>query len=173
MSFEQLVKRISPGLKKITQKLNGHHAFFDDDDLYQEALAHLWIKHTQGLLKDKTDSYVLHGCYFHLKNYLRKVHDRAVHVSLSSPVGEDGIYLSDTISLDDVNPFEYIESMLHIEAEGLLCLTQREKKVVSYFLEGMSMREIGRKLGISHVMVLKIKNRIKGKYKRFDAQADN
>ena len=31
-------------------------------------------------------------------------------------------------------------------------------------MEGMSMREVGSKLGISHVMVLKIRNKIKEKY---------
>ncbi|HBE44163.1 MAG TPA: hypothetical protein DDW17_01610 [Deltaproteobacteria bacterium] len=167
MSFEYLVQRISPRLKRITRKLNGHHSFFDDDDLYQEALSHLWIKYTEGFLVDKTDSYVLKGCYFHLKNYLRKVHDHSIHISLNSPLGEDGMSLCDMLSSEE-NPFDYIESKLHIEAEGLLCLNKREKDVVSYFLEGMSMREIGHKLGISHVMVLKIRNKIKDKYTRLN-----
>ncbi|OPX97532.1 MAG: hypothetical protein A4E58_01371 [Syntrophorhabdus sp. PtaB.Bin006] len=35
------------------------------------------------------------------------------------------------------------------------------------------MREIGAKLGISHVMVLKIRNKIKDKYVRFNEEAMN
>jgi DNA-binding CsgD family transcriptional regulator len=59
---------------------------------------------------------------------------------------------------------------MEIEAAAKKYLTQREKEVLSCFLEGMSMREIGRKIGISHVMVLKIRNKIKDKYGRFNRE---
>ena len=77
MSFDVLMKRISPTLQRITQKLNGHFTFMDHEDLFQEALLHLWTDFQNGSLSDKTDSYVLQGCYYHLKNYIRKVQDSA------------------------------------------------------------------------------------------------
>ncbi len=51
-TFEHLIRRISPTLKRITHCLNGHHSFFDDKDLYQEALIHLWLYH-EDILSDK------------------------------------------------------------------------------------------------------------------------
>jgi transposase-like protein len=37
----------------------------------------------------------------------------------------------------------------------------------------MTMREIGDRVGISHVMVLKIRNRIREKYVKFSAEVSN
>ena len=173
MSFEMLVRKISPTLKRITRKLNGHYSFFNDEDLYQEALTHLWIDYKKGILDNKTDSYILQGCYFYLKNYLRKVHENAIFLSLNSPVGEDGMMLEEILSLEDTGFFDFLESKLQVEAAGEKCLTNREKEILSFFLEGMSMREIGHKLGISHVMVLKIRNKIKDKYVRFNKETHN
>jgi RNA polymerase sigma factor (sigma-70 family) len=170
MSFEILVKRISPTIKRIAHKLNGHYTFFNDEDLYQEALAHLWVGFREGAIGDKTDSYILQGCYYHMKNYIRKTQDNAILVSLNNPVGEDGTVMEDMLPSDGINPFEYLESIMEIETAENNCLTQREKEILSYFLEGMSMREIGRKIGISHVMVLKIRNRIKEKYTKFNLE---
>lgn len=167
MDFEGVVRRLSPTLKRITKKLNGHHSFFDDDDLYQEALSHLWIAHNKGSIDDKTDSYILQGCYYHLKNYLRKVREHGIFLSLSNPVGEDGIYFEDFLVSENIKTLDYIEGKLEVESLEEQCLSKRECEVLSCFLEGMSMREIGSRLGISHVMVLKIKNKIRDKYIEF------
>ena len=164
MDFEDVVRRLSPTLKRITKKLNGHHSFFDDDDLYQEALSHLWVAHNKGSIDDKTDSYILQGCYYHLKNYLRKVREHGVSLSLSSPVGEDGVCFEELLVSENIKTLEYIEGKMEVESLEEKCLSWREREVLSCFLEGMSMREIGGRIGISHVMVLKIKNRIRDKY---------
>lgn len=174
MTFEGVVKRVSPTLKKITRKLNGHHSFFDDDDLYQEALVHLWNTYTMGTIEDKTDSYILQGCYYFLKNYLRKVHERVIVVSLNDPVGEDNKMLEEILSFESTMPFDYIESKLHAEAViKRSCLNVREKEILSLLMEGMTMREIGGRLGISHVMVVKIKNRISEKYMQSHVSSSN
>jgi RNA polymerase sigma factor (sigma-70 family) len=164
MCFEVLVKRISPTLKRITRRLNGHHSFFDDEDLYQEALGHLWNAHTRGVLTDKTDSYILQGCYFHLKNYLRKTQDGVPIISLNTTFSEDGMALEELLAAEGDDALDYLESKLQVETLGDRYLTEREKQVLELFLEGMSTREIGRRVGVSHVMVLKIRNKIKEKY---------
>lgn len=163
MSFENLAKRISPTIKRIAHKMNGHYTFFNDEDLYQEAMLHLWIDYKKGVLGDKTDSYILQGCYYHLKNYIRKTKDNTIFVSLSSPIGEDGTLMEDILQLNDIDEQACLDSKIDIEAAEDKYLTKREKQVLCYFMEGMSMREIGRKIGISHVMVLKIRNKIKDK----------
>ncbi len=173
MCFEVLVKRIAPTLKRITRKLNGHHSFFNDEDLYQEALTRLWTDYRQGGLEDKTDSYILQGCYFHLRNYLRKTRDNVTLLSLNSPIGEDGINPEDYLNLQDLSALENMERHLQFDFAGKASLTEREKTILGYFIEGLSMREIGSKLGISHVMVLKIRKKIKEKYERSQAVANN
>jgi RNA polymerase sigma factor (sigma-70 family) len=172
MQFETLVTRISPTLKKITRKLNGHYSFFNDEDLYQEALVHLWVDYREGALDDKTDSYILQGCYFHLRNYLRKTQDSVIFLSLSN-AGEDGMRPEEYLHLQDSGCLEKMESELQLELAGQTFLTEREKTILSLFMEGMSMREIGGRLGISHVMVLKIRNKIKEKYQTFHGPANN
>jgi len=173
MSFDTLVHRISPTLKRITKRLNGHFSYFNDEDLFQEALTHLWVDYRDGVLNDKTDSYILQGCYFHLRNYLRKAQDNVTLLSFNAPIGEDGVRLEDSMAVDDGVSFDYLESRLQIEVAEKKYFTEREKDVLMLFLEGMSMREIGSRLGISHVMVLKIRNRIKEKYTRFDREMQN
>lgn len=171
MLYESMVYRISPTLKRITRKLNGHHRFFDENDLYQEALAHLWTNFTKGKMDDKTDSYILQGCYFHLKNYLRTVKENAQILSLSDPVDGNGTTLEDCLVPDDSDSVETIIDRLDVEKFEKDYLTQKEKVVLELFCEGMSTREIGAKLGISHMMVWKIKNRIREKYSRFRTEA--
>lgn len=173
MTFEHIITRISPTLKRITHKLNGHHAFFDDEDLYQEALVHLWLRYQDGSLADKTESYILQGCYFHLRNYLRKVKEKVSIVSLNTGLGEDGGTLGDILTADGASPFDHLESKIDVEAAEEKYLTDRERTILSLIMEGMSMREVGAKLGISHVMVLKIRNRIKEKYLRSDREKLN
>lgn len=166
-SFENIVKKLSPTLRRITYKLNGHFSFFDDDDLFQEALVHLWGLSQGGGLDDKTDSFILQGCFYHLKNYIRKAMDRVELVSLNGNIDEDGTMLEEILALEDLRPQDNLESRL-LEDEVLSGgLTEREKEIISLCLEGCTMREIGQKLGISHVRVIKIKERVRKKYLRF------
>ena len=101
MAFEELVKRLSPTLKRITYRLNGHFTFFNDEDLFQEALVRLWQDFNAGKLDDKTDSYILQGCYFHLKNYIRKCKTRTKLISIEAIVDAESRNLKGALSLED------------------------------------------------------------------------
>ena len=46
-------------------------------------------------------------------------------------------------------------------------LTRREKEVFCLALEGLTTREIGSRLGISHVRVVKLKGKIRDKCKKY------
>jgi len=172
MSFEELVKKISPVLKRITYKLSRHLGHFSNDDLLQEALLHLWLDFQKGKLKDKTDSYILQGCYFHLKNYMRVNVEKVSLVRLSGLANDQG----EEVDLDSILPLESGEPLF----ENLHCkmlveqimnngLTLREKEVFALSLEGLTTREIGARIGVSHVMVVKLKSSMREKcYKHLD-----
>lgn len=169
MHFEELIKRLSPKLNGITHKLNGRFTFFNEDDLYQEALVHLWMDYKDSKLTDKTDSYILQGCYFHLKNYIRKVQDKACLVSMHTIVNEEeGLELEGILSLEDPKTyFDDINSKVLIEEILNDGLTKREKEVFSLCLKGLTTREIGNRLGISHVRVVKLRGKIKEKCRKY------
>src|SRR5690606_16186763 len=116
---------------------------------------------------------ILQGCYFHLRNYLRKVQDKAIVLSLNTGAGGDSSRLEDVLATDGAGVFENLESSIDVEAGEAKYFTDREKTVLSLIMEGMSMREIGAKIGISHVMVLKIRNRIRDKYSQFNTESMN
>jgi RNA polymerase sigma factor (sigma-70 family) len=164
MSFEVLAKRISPTLKRITYKLNGHFSFFNDEDLFQEALAHLWVDFRAGKLDDKTDSYILQGCYFYLKNYLRKTQDKLRLVSIDTLADEGGLDLEETLAAEGpLSAYANLEEGLLSERIQGLGLTPRENDILSFSMKGLTVREIGKRLGISHVMVVKLKAKIQDK----------
>ena len=89
MSFDNLVHRISPTLKRITKRLNGHFSYFNDEDLYQEALTHLWVDFKKGVERQNGQLHIA-GVLLQLRNYLRKVQDNVTLLSFNAPVGEDG-----------------------------------------------------------------------------------
>ncbi len=169
MSFEELNQKLSPTIKRIAYRLNGAHRSFDQDDLYQEAIIHLWGDFSKGKLSDKTDSYVLQGCYFHLKNYIRKINERSNVISM------DGVLDSDEdLSLEkilgrawacpdcrqDLNNKFLVES---IQNNGF---NPTEKRLLDYFSQGLSTREIGKRMGVSHVSIVKLRQKIRLKARK-------
>jgi len=168
--FEELLKTISPTLKRITYKLNGHFSYFNDEDLYQEALAHLWQEFQAGTLHDKTDSYILQGCYFHLKNYIRTARPKLKTVSIHLSSDAQGPDRQDSFILEDERSGDYFNRLndkLLVETINNNGLNPKEKYVLSLCSEGLTTREIGKKLGVSHVSVVKIMARIRNKCKHY------
>jgi len=127
---------------------------------------HLWIRYKNNELDDKNDNYILQSCVFHLKNYLRKNRDKAVVVSLDEPIDEDGTPLRETLADNSEGLKASLEDELLIESIKSNGLTKREQQVLTLSLEGFTVREVGRRLGISHVRVVQIKNRIRSKCER-------
>lgn len=170
MCFEDLIKKLSPRLKRITYKMNGHFSFLNDEDLFQEALIHLWEDFKAGELDNKTDSYILQGCYFHLKNYLRKVNKKARLVSLDAIVNEDEPSLGEMLFIEDKTARDYFDDLnREILLEEFLNseLDWKERNVFLLHLEGLTTREIGRKIDASHVWVVKLMDKIRQKCSRY------
>lgn len=166
MGFEQMLKRISPKLKGIVYKFPENS--FDKDDLYSEAVAHLWIDYREGKLLDKTDSYILQSCYFYLRNYVRKFQDKMALVSINASINEEEVAWQDVLSVKEEVAQEDgggIDALMEEVFNG--DLDRKEKEVVFYYLQGLTTRGIGDKLGLSHVSVVKIEDKIRQKCKKF------
>ncbi len=170
MYFEEIIKRISPKLKGIVYRLKGYFPLFSAEDLYQEVMSHLWVDYKEGKLSDKTDSYILQGCYFYLKNYIRKNKPRALFVSLDGFIYDENgeeFNMGDVLSLEDPRSvLEDIHANFLLEQINNNGLTRREKEVFHLALEGLTTREIGNRLGVSHVMVVKLQKRIREKCRK-------
>jgi len=170
VSFEELIKRLSPKLKGIAYKAHWAGYYFNNDDLYQEALLHLWNEYSSGTLSDKTDSYILQGCYFHLKNYMRTALDKVRPVSLDCPVSCGHELRLDPLALPGAGAARDFFASLHarmlVEAIYNNGLSDKEKKFLSLFAEGLSTREIGKRFGISHVRVIKMRREIEKKCRK-------
>ncbi len=163
MDFNNIIGRINPKVKAIAKRLNGRYTLFGDDDLYQEALLDLWLKAKGGTLDDKTDSFILQGVYFFLKNYIRKKYKKIDQksISLNFTTGDKEFNLEDVIVKENQNNLiDNLDTSL-IEKEAIGMLNQRQRKVLTLLLESYTTREIGQRLGVSHVMVIKIKKKIR------------
>jgi len=147
MDYADVVARLQPKIMAIAAR-EARTGLGDRDDLYQEALLHLWLKWRARGLDGKTDSYILQGCMFHMKNCIRMLErDRcgrfAAVLRPPSPRPESG-------ALPRAN-----------DLLGLL--DGRERKVVDMLAAGFTSRETGREIGVSHVMVCKILRRARRK----------
>ena len=167
-NFEILINRLTPTLRRISHRLNGRFTFFNDDDLCQEALTHLWVMFNKGTLCDKTDSYILQGCYFHLKNYIRTSADKAKLISFEMPIDEDGTMLEDIIPSPDTSAADLSVNNGLQEEIAARGLDKRELEIIKMSIEGMTTREIGDRLDISHVAVVKLKKKIRSKCGRLE-----
>ncbi len=167
MAYEELVRKLTPKLRGIVHRIYTATPSVDSADLMQEALLHLWQACAQGELDDKTDSYILQGCYFHLKNYVRTIKGRNRLVSIDEEEDEDNDHARTML-------FKRCEEAAHDNREylndRLLAdviinngLTPKEKALLPWLSLGLTTREIGARVGVSHVAVVKMTKVIRGK----------
>lgn len=166
MDFEALYNRISPRLKRIARSHNGGGFFIDEDDLYQEMCADLWEKFKEGVPEGMNDFYIARGCEFHILNYLRKKRNKSQLISLQEPINEKGDTLEDVLPSGEERIHRYLDRKITISDIKNNGFTKREKEVFSLLLEGYTVREAGSRLGISHVMVVKLKKNLIRKWQK-------
>ncbi len=129
---------------------------------------HLWNNFKHGLPEGINLTYVIRGCLFHMLNYLRKQRQGACLISLDKPVNEEGGTLGDVLPDEHKSSHSYVDARITIGDIKNNGFTRREKQVFCLLLCDYTTREIGRKLGISHVRVTKIKNRLVEKWQKKD-----
>jgi FixJ family two-component response regulator len=85
-------------------------------------------------------------------------------------VDEEAVRLEEILEAQDVAAFDYVDGKMQVEALLESGLTQRERDVLALSMEGMTTREVGQKLGISHVAVVKVRNKLKDKYEQLNGK---
>jgi RNA polymerase sigma factor (sigma-70 family) len=146
-------------LGKVVVRLTSNPAL--RDDLMQEALIHLW--QTQEQNPGQTKNWYLQNCRFHLLHYLasgRSVDSPKRRASQVLPSDRDDnaedcldrLEAADCV-LEDVSARDILNSLAKV-------LSARDMRILLWLTEGAGTREIARKLGISHPMVVKIRRRI-------------
>ncbi len=131
------------------------------DDLVQEALVHLW--RTERRRPGQTRSWYLQSCRFHVQHCLAS--GRSVD-SVKRWVGRlevEAVEGGQEMEVPAAGPECCVVNQ--VGARDLVAmLTARlgasEGAVLAWLMEGLSTREIGRRLGISHTMVVKHRRRI-------------
>jgi len=80
-------------------------------------------------------------------------------VSLECPCQEEGCTLEDLLSIEDYSARDYFQELndkLLTETIRNNGLTDKEKYILSLCSQGLTTREMGKKIGVSHVRVVKL-----------------
>lgn len=157
-ALEEIIDRLQPliisSIRKYYNKGNEY------EDLIQEG--NLTILES---LKDFDQSRGVHFLGYIKLNlkylYLNK-HKRKIHLSLNEPVGDGEVEAIDLLESKDKDAIDILledERSLELNM-ALERLTERQKEVVLlFYMENMSMEEIGKKLGISYRTVVNLKTK--------------
>jgi RNA polymerase sigma factor (sigma-70 family) len=165
MYFRMLLERITPAMRYVARKhlLRG---FYTEEDLYQEMCLYLWQNYKEGLPIGFNDAYVIKACEFHIQNFLRKGRPKAILSSLDMIISSKGYTLADILEDKKENISSSTETSLTIDELKNIGLSGKEQAVLSYLLKGYTVREIGKALDISHVMVMKHKKSMIKKWRK-------
>ena len=130
-------------------------------DLLQEAMVHLWLTETRR--PGQTLSWYLQSCRFHLHHYLNS--GRSID---SAKRWRDQLPLNDNPSGNEcaTERGDAGNSVLtNVSAREIMSLlapllSRQEQAVLDCLAEGLGPREIGRKLKLSHTMVIRHRHKI-------------
>jgi RNA polymerase sigma factor (sigma-70 family) len=166
MGFSELFRKIEHKLRFLARKYKTMCSYFDEEDLYQEMCSYLWRTFKDGVPSHLNDTYIIRGCEFHILNYLRKEKEKIIKMSLEQELNEEGGTLKDILASREEAMDNYLDKKLTIDYIMNNGFSRREKEVFSLLIKGYTVREAGRVLGISHVMVVKLKASLVKKYQR-------
>ena len=139
------------------------------DDLLQEALIHLWL--TEARRPAQTKSWYLQSCKFHLLHYLasgRSIDSakrRCCQLQMSEEAESREDFLEQVDSGNSVVGWVSARDIIALLSPQLL---PQEKAVLDCFADGLGPREIGRRLKMSHTMVIKHRRKIASLFVRLD-----
>jgi len=131
------------------------------EDLLQEAMIHLWLTETRR--PGQTRSWYLQSCRFHLQHYLNcgRSIDSAKRWRDQLPLNEHSDdEETSSEEMDSGNSVVTCVSAREIMAMLAPHLSNLEQAVLDCLADGLGAREIGRKLKLSHTMVIRHRRKI-------------
>ena len=146
-------------LEQVVQSTTSNPAL--RDDLLQEALVHAWLIEVRR--PGQTRSWYLQSCKFHLRHYLdsgRSIDSPKRGADRLPPAGD----LDDHEEiLDQIDSGDSVFAC--VSARDLISLLSRyllppETAVLECLADGLGAREIGRKLKVSHTLVIQQRRKI-------------
>jgi RNA polymerase sigma factor (sigma-70 family) len=121
------------------------------DDLVQEALIHLWLREES--CPGQSPSWYLQSCRFHLRNYLRcgRSVDSPRHFRVRLLARDEQGNEIDSLH-DSISGTSILDQICAREICTLLSqrLTPVERQILACMTDGLGMREIAQRLGVSH-----------------------
>jgi len=142
------------------------------EDLLQEAMVHLWLTETRR--PGQTRSWYLQSCRFHLQHYLNSGRsiDSAKRWRDQLPLTEYGSDEEGATEVGDSGN-SVLTSVSAREIMSLLAplLTPQEQAVLDGLANGLGLREIGRKMNLSHTMVIRHRRKIAELFSKLDLPA--
>ncbi len=152
-------QRTQVSLRKIANGLTSDRNL--KEDLVQEALVHLWLLEQRR--PGQTHSWYLKSCKFHLQNFL------ACGRSVDAPkrrkaqvfISKDGEFLE--LITDGAESHGAVLPL--VSARDILSLLSKrlrppERAILGFLAHGLGMREIAKRLSISHTSVIKARRKI-------------
>lgn len=141
-------------LGRLVQRITSNPALWDD--LLQEALIHIWLIEVRR--PGQTRSWYLQSCKFHLLHYLSSGRSIDSMKRREGQINYDLDAENENTAHELVDPGDSILSW--VSARELISLLSRqllphERAVLDCLADGLGPREIGRRLNISHTMVIK------------------
>jgi RNA polymerase sigma factor (sigma-70 family) len=130
-------------------------------DLLQEALIHLWLVETRR--PGQTRSWYVQSCRFHLQHYLGagssvdSAKRRNGEIQFLPGTDDEEELLEQGDSGNSVLTWVSVREIMSLLARHV---TPQEKAVLDCLADGLSAREIGRELGLSHTMVIRHRRKI-------------
>ena len=154
-------------LAQMSRRLTGNAAL--REDLLQEATVHLWL--TEIRRPGQTRSWYLQSCRFHLQHYLNS--GRSID---SAKRWRDQLVLNGHPSENEfaTEPGDAGNSVLtSVSAREIMSLlapllSHQEQAVLDCLADGLGPRDIGRKLELSHTMVIRHRRKIASLFTRLE-----
>ena len=130
------------------------------EDLMQEAMVHLWRLELR--TPGRKEVWYLQGCRFHLQNLVRQgrsvdsVKRFRTQVLDQEPTTDESF-----VEQSNTNGSVWEEiSVNDLMTTLSLWLTPQERETLAYLMDGLSAREVARRLNVSHTIVNRYRCRI-------------
>lgn len=161
---------VRDSVARMVRRITSHLAL--RDDLMQEALIHLWL--TESRRPGQTLSWYLQSCKYHLLHYLSLGRSLDSAKRRFNQWPNDGEEDSDQkLSEIESSGDTVLTVVIARDIISMLAphLTLVQRTVLYCFADGLGPREIGKRLGISHTMVIKHRTRIASILERLESSS--